>query len=125
MEEKYDLIIVGGGPGGYSAAIYAARYNLKTLVIVAERGGLVTKTHLIENYPGVVSLTGPELMEKIENHVNEYDVDIVDDFVDRIKKEKDIFTLTTLNSKKIIYLKQLCLLLVQLGGNLVLRENLS
>ncbi len=100
MTENYDLIIIGGGPGGLSAAIYAARYNLKTLVIVKERGGLVTKTHLIENYPGYDSLTGPELMGKIEEHAKKYNIEIVDDIVNKIKKEKDLFEMQTLNSKQ-------------------------
>ena len=90
MDDKsYDLVIVGGGPGGYSSAIYAARYNMKILVIVKERGGLITKTHLVENYPGFKSLTGFELMDNIENHVNEYGVEIIDDIVVDSKKNKD------------------------------------
>ena len=54
MVEEYDLVIIGGGCAGYPAAVYAARFNLKTLVITKERGGLITTTHLVENYPGFI-----------------------------------------------------------------------
>jgi len=101
-QETYDLIIIGGGPGGYSAAIYAARYNMKTLVIAKERGGLITKTHLIENFPGIITATGFELMDKIEKHVKHYNIPIVDDIVIQAKKEGDNFKLTTQGEKEYI-----------------------
>lgn len=100
MNEIYDLIIIGGGPGGYSAGIYAARYNLKTLIIAKERGGLVTKTHLIENYPGFKSLSGFDLMQNIEDHVKNYDVPIVDEVIISVKNEKNIFKLKTEGNKE-------------------------
>ena len=67
--EKFDVIIIGGGSAGLPAAIYAARFNLKTLVIVKERGGLLTSTHLVENWPGEIAISGLDLMEKIEKIV--------------------------------------------------------
>ena len=48
----YDTVIIGGGPGGYSAAIYAARFNMDALLLVKQRGGLIAQTHLVENWPG-------------------------------------------------------------------------
>jgi thioredoxin reductase (NADPH) len=66
----YDLIIIGGGPAGFTAGIYAQRYALKTLLIEKESlGGQVMTTDIIENYPGFPSLSGPELVEKFEEHV--------------------------------------------------------
>jgi thioredoxin reductase (NADPH) len=66
----YDLIIIGGGPAGFTAGIYAQRYALKTLLIEkASLGGQVMTTDIIENYPGFPKLTGPELVEKFEEHV--------------------------------------------------------
>ena len=72
--EKFDVIIIGGGAAGLSSAIYAARFNLKTLVIVKEKGGLLTLTHLVENWPGEVAISGMELMEKIEKHARSYEL---------------------------------------------------
>jgi thioredoxin reductase (NADPH) len=83
----YDVVIIGGGPGGYSAAIYAKRFNLSTLVITRERGGLVTKTHLIENWPGEKSITGFDLAQKIEDHATSLGVEIIDTEVLEITKE--------------------------------------
>ena len=72
--EKFDVIIIGGGSAGLPAAIYAARFNLKTLVIVKERGGLLTSTHLVENWPGEIAISGLDLMEKIEKHARSYEL---------------------------------------------------
>jgi len=98
-KEIFDVAIVGGGPAGYSAAIYAKRYNLKLLLVVKERGGLVTKTHLIENYPGYSSLSGLQLMEKFEEHLKYYNIDITDDMVVDIKEENGIYKLITPNTE--------------------------
>lgn len=86
MSQKYDLIIVGGGCAGYPAAVYAARFNLNTLVIAKEQGGLITTTHLVENYPGFVSLSGPELAGKLEEQVKANNVPIENDIVESIKE---------------------------------------
>jgi len=88
-ENNYDVVIVGGGFGGYSAAIYASRFNLKTIVITKLRGGLITTTHLVENYPGFISLTGQELATNLEKHVLANNVEIFDDEVNEILKEKN------------------------------------
>jgi thioredoxin reductase (NADPH) len=84
----YDVIIIGGGPAGYSCGIYCARFNLKTLVITKERGGLITKTHLIENWPGEKSISGFDLAQKFEGHAQKLGVEISDDDILEIKKEK-------------------------------------
>lgn len=83
--EEYDLIIVGGGCAGYPAAVYAARFNLKTKVITALRGGLITTTHLVENYPGFVSLSGQELADNLQKQVEANNVPIEDDLVKSIE----------------------------------------
>jgi thioredoxin reductase (NADPH) len=57
----YDFIIIGSGASGLSAAMYASRLNLKTLVIGEQPGGLITTTHIVENWPGTVSISGPDL----------------------------------------------------------------
>ena len=65
-EEKYDLIIIGGGPAGLTAAIYAARRQLKTLIITKEIGGQMVITNQVENYPGFESISGFDLMAKFK-----------------------------------------------------------
>ena len=102
--EDYDLVIIGGGCAGYPAAVYAARFNLKTVVINKERGGLITTTHLVENYPGFISCTGPELGEALEKQVEANDVPIHDDMVDTIEEieeeGKKYYLITTAFLKK-------------------------
>lgn len=68
----YDLIIVGGGPAGMTAAVYAARKRLNVLLITKEFGGQVMWTREIENYLGFQYITGPELIAKFEQHVQQY-----------------------------------------------------
>ncbi len=75
-EANYDLIIIGGGPAGLSAAIYAARGNLKTAIIDKSMlGGQVSNTLEIENYPGFPNIGGFELMEKFEEHADKFNID--------------------------------------------------
>lgn len=95
FDTEYDLIIVGGGCAGYPAAVYAARFNLKTLVIAKEQGGLITTTHLVENYPGFISLTGQELADNLENHVKANNVPIMNDIVKSVEKKEDYFFVKT------------------------------
>lgn len=98
--EEYDTIIIGGGCAGYPAAIYSARFNLKTLVITKLRGGLITTTHLVENYPGFISLTGQELADNLQKHVEANNVPISDDEVSSIEKEGDFFIIKTSFAQK-------------------------
>lgn len=93
--EEYDLVIIGGGCAGYPAAVYAARFNLKTLVIAKEQGGLITTTHLVENYPGFIALSGPELAGKLEEHVKANNVPILNDIVKSVEKVGDEFVIKT------------------------------
>lgn len=99
-ENEYDLIIIGGGCAGYPAAVYASRFNLKTLVIAKEMGGLITTTHLVENYPGFISLTGPELAANLENHVKANNVPIENDIVSEVKKDGNYFIVKTSLAEK-------------------------
>ena len=63
--EKHDFIIIGAGPGGYSAAIYAARYKMDVLLIGQMPGGIAATAHDIRNYPGSPQISGTELMNKM------------------------------------------------------------
>jgi len=92
---EYDLIIIGGGCAGYPAAVYAARFNLKTVIIAKEPGGLITTTHLVENFPGFISLTGQELADKLEAHAKANNVPIENDIVSSIEKQDNLFIVKT------------------------------
>ncbi|QNO14406.1 thioredoxin-disulfide reductase [Alkalicella caledoniensis] len=73
----YDCIIIGAGPAGLSAAIYSARAELKTLLIDKQGpGGQAATTHLVENYPGFASITGPDLATSMFNQAMDLGVDI-------------------------------------------------
>jgi len=81
MEQQ--LIILGSGPAGYTAAVYAARANLNPLLITGlEVGGQLTTTTEVENWPGdFKDLQGPDLMVRMQKHAEKYDVDIRTDYV--------------------------------------------
>jgi alkyl hydroperoxide reductase subunit F len=72
----YDVIIIGGGPAGLTAAVYAARKNLDVLLISEQLGGQPLMTSNIENYMGYQYITGPELMAKFEEQARNFDIDI-------------------------------------------------
>jgi len=86
--EVYDCIIVGAGPAGMAAGIYAARYKLKVLIIAKEIGGTCLTAHQVENYPGFSQITGMGLMEKFKEHLLDYEVTLVTDEVRKIKKDE-------------------------------------
>jgi thioredoxin reductase (NADPH) len=72
----YDLIIIGAGPAGLTAAIYAKRSLLKCLIFEKSLpGGKLNKTGEVDNYPGFISIKGPEMAEKMTNHVKSYEID--------------------------------------------------
>lgn len=91
----YDLVIVGEGFAGLSAAIYAARFRLNTLVIGKGVGGTLMVAHKVENYPGFKSISGFDLMQKLIEQVKSYDVEIKDGNVIRVKKEGEKFVVET------------------------------
>lgn len=79
MKERHacDLLIIGGGPAGMTAAIYAARANLRTILLESNiTGGLVNSTHTVENFPGRPGVHGMELMESMRAHVDSLPVTV-------------------------------------------------
>lgn len=69
----YELIIIGGGPAAITAAIYAARKKIKTLILAKSFGGQMLESYLIDNYPGLPALPGVKLMEKFVEHLKQYE----------------------------------------------------
>ncbi len=72
----YDLIIIGAGPAGITAAVYAARKKMKTLVITKNIGGYASLSSAVENYIGYQFISGLELVKKFEEHLKSFDVEI-------------------------------------------------
>ncbi|NOR47896.1 MAG: FAD-binding protein, partial [Methanosarcinaceae archaeon] len=92
----YDVIIIGGGPAGLSAGIYAKRAMMNALLIEkVGLGGQITKTHMLENYPGFPEVSGMELMEKMEEHAKKFDLEIKFTDVRQIKDGGDVKTVVT------------------------------
>ena len=76
-KDPFDVLVVGGGPAGAAAAIYAARKGIRTGVVAERFGGQVNDTGEIANYPGISQTTGPEYAAHLEAHVRDYEVDIM------------------------------------------------
>jgi alkyl hydroperoxide reductase subunit F len=75
LTKVYDVAIIGAGPAGMSAAIYAVRKNLSTLIIAADIGGQLGTTYEVGNYPGFQMITGPDLVEQFEKQMDQYGID--------------------------------------------------
>ncbi|MBN1643593.1 MAG: FAD-dependent oxidoreductase [Dehalococcoidales bacterium] len=96
----YDLIIIGGGPAGLTAAVYAARKRINTLLITNDIGGQVNWTTGIENYMGYQFIEGAELISKFEAQVNQFPIDRkIGQKVTGITKTDDGFEITTESDK--------------------------
>jgi thioredoxin reductase (NADPH) len=93
---EYELAVIGAGPAGYTAAIYAVRAGIKTLVLdKIGGGGLANVSPNIENYPGFESITGVDLMDRMQKHALKYaDIHFMEEVTD-IKKTNDTFIITT------------------------------
>tara|TARA_R110001599_G_scaffold292517_1_gene496207 strand:- start:128 stop:1075 length:948 start_codon:yes stop_codon:yes gene_type:complete len=89
------LIILGSGPAGYSAAVYAARANLKPVLITGmQMGGQLTTTTEVDNWPGdVEGLQGPALMERMREHAERFETEIIFDHINKVDLSKRPFSL--------------------------------
>ena len=94
------LIILGSGPAGYAASIYAARAGLNPIIIAgAEPGGQLTTTTEVENWPGDSDdLQGPDLMERMKKHAEKFGVEIINDHISNVNLEQSPFLLNGTNS---------------------------
>jgi len=91
----YDFIVIGSGVSGLSAAMYASRLNLKTLVIGEQPGGLITTTHIVENWPGTLSISGPDLGLAMLDHAQKSGAEF---------KNEKVLELTKKEGEKPVYL---------------------
>ncbi|MFA5420914.1 MAG: FAD-dependent oxidoreductase [Patescibacteria group bacterium] len=92
----YDLIIVGAGPAGLTASIYASRYKINHLVIGEIPGGLITEAHSVCNFPGEIEISGYDLMEKFKKNADHCGSEIKTmEKIVEIKKEDNLFVLVT------------------------------
>ncbi len=95
----YDLIIVGGGPAGMAAALYAARQRLKFILITESLGGLANYVPELKTYLGYYYLTGYDLVEKFKEHLAQYKVPVKEGRVESISKNDHIFEIVTKKGK--------------------------
>lgn len=89
-ETIYDLAIIGGGPGGLSAALYAKRKGVNVILVSGNIGGQVADTSTVENYLGIESMSGEEMVKAFKNHVESYNVPMINSInVKEIKQGKE------------------------------------
>ncbi|HLD21615.1 MAG TPA: FAD-dependent oxidoreductase [Patescibacteria group bacterium] len=100
QEPQYDVIIVGGAAAGLTAALYTARRALKTLVIAKSLGGQAAMAPMIENYPGIQSVGGVDLMWQFLAHAQKYGAECVYETVSTIKKQNTLFTVSTSGTER-------------------------
>lgn len=93
--QHHRLIILGSGPAGYTAAVYAARANLNPVVITGlQQGGQLTTTTEVDNWPGdVEGLTGPDLMIRMQKHAERFDSTIIFDHIEKVNLSQRPFQL--------------------------------
>ena len=108
MENIYDVAIVGAGPAGLSASIYASRYKLKNIVFGKQIGGTIADAHKVCNYPGVEDIPGLELGSRMYEQAKKNGAETSLESVVSIEKEGDLFKLTA-DSKKEITAKTIIL----------------
>lgn len=106
----YDMIVIGGGVVGFSTAMYARRLGMNVLVIGDSFGGTIMLTNEVENWPGMISVTGQRLAKLVEDHAKDYDIDILSGMVrnvEEINDEHRYFRVSTkdevFNAKTIVF----------------------
>ena len=100
MDKVENVVIIGSGPAGFSAAIYTSRANLEPLLFAGvPYGGQLMLTSDVENYPGFESILGPELIEKMRSHAKKFGTRIIDQNILKVDLSKSPFSLETIDKK--------------------------
>lgn len=102
MDKIYDSIIIGSGPAGLGASIYASRYKLDHVVLGNEIGGQITEAFEIENYAGFESISGRELMEKFADQTKKLGAEIIPVTIAEVKKNDDSYEVISSDGKSFI-----------------------
>ncbi len=97
--KQFDLIIIGAGPAGYTASIYASRYKLSNLIIGQAPGGLAMEAHKICNFPTEKEISGVELMQKMQTVATSLGAEVLIDLVSEIEKKERAFIVKTENGQ--------------------------
>lgn len=98
MENTYDLIIIGGGPAGAAAGVYAARKRVKTLMLAEMYAGQSTDSAEVQNWIGTIAISGPQLAASLKAHVDAYAADVLETREERViklEKKDSLFVVTT------------------------------
>jgi len=101
IRKEYDLVIVGAGPAGCSAALYARRYTLSTLIIAKKFGGLIADAEIVDNYPGLPEISGSDLANKFLEHAKKYGAETYMQEVLEIQKQDNIFVIKLADGKEV------------------------
>lgn len=115
----YDTIIIGSGPAGITAAIYAARRAMKVLLLGKNVGGQVTWATEIENYPGFTNISSFDLIQKWQDHITAAGVEMKHEDVFKIEKKDDYFLLNASNGEKKEYLTKTLIIAMGLSHRLL------
>lgn len=103
----YDIAIIGGGPAGLTAAIYATRYKMNAITVAPVFGGKIEEAHLVENWPGEKSILGDVLAINFYDHAKNLGANLKQAYVQSIENKKDHFVITaekdSINAKQIIF----------------------
>src|SRR5947208_3608508 len=96
MNEIEEVIIIGGGPAGLAAAVYTSRANLTPLLFGgAPYGGQLMLTSEVENYPGIHTILGPDLIEKMREHAKAFKTKVLDQNITKVLFNKSPFEVYT------------------------------
>lgn len=106
-DKTCDLTIIGAGPAGLAASIYASRYGLKHKIIGTVLGGQISEAHIIDNYPGIPEISGVEFSRKWGDHAKKYKTEVISNLVGSIEKNK-VFRLA-MDSGQVINAKTILL----------------